>query len=208
MVADNPLGPYTYAGEVFKNQGNFFPGMTGNNHHSIVELNGKVYLFYHSRPVEKAMGIDGNYRSPQVDQITMTGDKINPVTGTMTGIPQLKKVSPYQTNQAEMMSSQSKDISVSGLGDTTVSGGKGSWLKVSGVDFSNGAKTMTVKASSASGAAIKVGTGLTGDAVAYAEIPAGGMTEITVPVLNAPSGSKDLYFLFSGDITFDSWSFE
>ena len=208
MVADNPLGPYSYGGEVFKNQGNFFPGMTGNNHHSIVELNGKLYLFYHSRPVEKAMGIDGNYRSPQVDQITMSGDKINSVTGTMTGIAQLKKVNPYQVNQAETMSSQSKDISVSGLGDTTVSGNKGSWLKVSGVDFSKGAKTMTVKVSSKSGAALKVGTGLTGTAVAYAEIPAGGMTEITVPVLNAPSGTKDLYFLFSGDFAIDSWSFE
>ncbi len=207
MVADNPLGPYTYGGEVFKNQGNFFPGMTGNNHHSIVELNGKLYLFYHSRPVEKAMGIDGNYRSPQVDQITMNGDKINAVTGTMTGIAQLNKLNPYQTNQAEMMSNQSKDISVSGLGDTAVSGTKGSWLKVSGADFSKGAKTLTVKASSKSGAAIKVAAGLTGSAVAYAEIPAGGMTEITVPVINAPSGTSDLYFLFSGDITFDAWSF-
>jgi len=207
MVADNPLGPYTYGGEVFKNQGNFFPGMTGNNHHSIVELNGKLYLFYHSRPVEKAMGIDGNYRSPQVDQITMSGDKINSVTGTMTGIAQLKKINPYQTNQAEAMSNQSKDISVSGLGDTAVSGGKGSWLKVSGVDFSNGAKTLTVKASSKSGSAVKICTGLTGTAVAYAEIPAGSMTEITVPVVNAPSGTTDLYFLFSGDTTLDAWSF-
>ncbi|MBR1555510.1 MAG: family 43 glycosylhydrolase, partial [Oscillospiraceae bacterium] len=207
MVADNPLGPYTYGGELFKNQGNFFAGMTGNNHHSIVELNGKLYLFYHSRPVEKAMGIDGNYRSPQVDQITMSGDKINSVTGTMTGIAQLKKINPYETNQAEMMSSQSKDISVSGLGDTTVSGGKGSWLKVSGVDFSNGAKTLTVKASSKSGSAIKVCTGLTGSAVAYAEIPAGGMTEITVPVIDAPNGTTALYFLFSADTVIDSWSF-
>ncbi|MBE6875420.1 MAG: carbohydrate-binding protein, partial [Ruminococcus sp.] len=207
MIADNPLGPYTYGGEVFKNQGNFFPGMTGNNHHSIVELNGKLYLFYHSRPVEKAMGIDGNYRSPQVDQITMSGDKINSVTGTMTGIAQLKKINPYQTNQAEAMSNQSKDISVSGLGDTAVSGGKGSWLKVSGVDFSNGAKTLTVKASSKSGSAVKICTGLTGTAVAYAEIPAGSMTEITVPVVNAPSGTTDLYFLFSGDTTLDAWSF-
>ena len=67
---------------------------------------------------------------------------------------------------------------------------------------------MTFKASSKSGAALKVGTGLTGDAVAYAEIPADGMTEITVPVVNAPSGTKNLYFLFSGDFTIDSWSFE
>ena len=207
MVADNPLGPYTYGGEVFKNQGNFFSGMTGNNHHSIVELDGKLYLFYHSRPVEKAMGIDGNYRSPQVDQITMSGEKINAVTGTMTGIAQLKKVNPYTVNQAEAMSNQSKDISVSGLGDTTVNFKKGSWMKVSGVDFSKGAKTLTIKASSASGAAVKVCTKLTGEAVAYAEIPAGGMTEISVPVTGSISGSNDLYFLFSGDAAFDTWSF-
>ncbi len=207
MVSDNPLGPYTYGGEFFKNQGNFFPGMTGNNHHSIVELNNQLYLFYHSRPVEKAMGIDGNYRSPQVDKITMNGDKIASVTGTMAGIAQLKKVNPYAVNQAEAMSNQSKDISVFGLGDTTVNFKKGSWMKVSGVDFSKGAKTLTIKASSTSGAAVKVCTKLTGDAVAYAEIPAGGMTEISVPVTGSISGSNDLYFLFSGDAAFDAWSF-
>lgn len=207
MVADNPLGPYTYGGELFKNQGNFFPGMTGNNHHSIVELNNKLYLFYHSRPVEKAMGIDGNYRSPQVDAITMSGDKMNAVTGTMTGIAQLQKLNPYTTVQAECMSSQSNDIAVNGLGDTTVSGKKGSWFKVSGVNFSNGTKTMTVKASSANGAAIKVCTGSTnGDVIGYAEVPAGGMTEISVPVNNV-SGSKDVYFVFSDALELDSWSF-
>nr|MDE5563580.1 family 43 glycosylhydrolase [Oscillospiraceae bacterium] len=207
MVADNPLGPYTYGGELFKNQGNFFPGMTGNNHHSIVELNNKLYLFYHSRPVEKAMGIDGNYRSPQVDQITMDGDKMKAVTGTMTGIPQLQKLNPYTTVQAECMSSQSKDIAVNGLGDTTVSGKKGSWIKVSGVDFSKGTKTMTVKAASGNGAAIKVCTGSTnGDVIGYVEIPAGGMTEVSVPVNNV-SGSKDVYFVFSDALEFDSWSF-
>ncbi len=208
MIADNPLGPYTYAGELFKNQGNFFPGMTGNNHHSIVELNGKLYLFYHSRPVEKAMGIDGNYRSPQVDQITMNGDKINSVTGTMTGIAQLKTVNPYVTNQAETMSSQSNDISVNGLGDTYVTGQKGSWIKTSGVNFSNNAKTLTVRASSQSGAAIKICAGGTnGTVIGYAEIPAGGnMTEITCAVNNI-SGTKDLYFVFSGNLNFDSWKF-
>ena len=80
-------------------------------------------------------------------------------------------------------------------------------MKVSGVDFSKGAKTLTIKASSTSGAAVKVCTKLTGDAVAYAEIPAGGMTEISVPVTGSVSGSNDLYFLFSGDAAFDAWSF-
>ena len=68
MVADDPMGPYTYMGELFPNEGRFF-GLYGNNHHSIASLNGEWYLFYHNRPVEKAMGITGNYRSPQADRI-------------------------------------------------------------------------------------------------------------------------------------------
>lgn len=207
MVADNPLGPYTYGGELFKNQGNFFSGMTGNNHHSIVELNNQLYLFYHSRSVEKAMGIDGNYRSPQVDKITMNGTKMNAVTGTMAGISQLKKLNPYSKVQAETMSNQSNDISVNGLGDTAVHGKKGSWISVSGADFSRGAKTLTIKASSANGAVIKVCKGdAKGEAVAYAEIPS-GMSEIKVPVISSVNGSTELCFLFSGDADFDYWYF-
>ena len=206
MTADNPLGPYTYGGELFKNQGVFF-GYYGNNHHSIGELNGNLYLFYHSRPVEGAMGIEGNYRSPQVDKITMNGTSINSVTGTMTGISQLKTISPYQKNQAETMSNQSNDISVTGLGDTIVSGKSGSWIKVSGVNFAKGSSQLTVRASSVSGAALKICTGGTdGEVMGYAEIPAGGMSEITVPV-NSVSGTKDIYFVFSGSLDFDYWQF-
>ena len=207
MVADNPLGPYTYGGEFFKNQGNFFAGMTGNNHHSIVELNNQLYLFYHSRPVEKAMGIDGNYRSPQVDKITMNGTKINSVTGTMTGISQLKKLNPYSKVQAETMSNQSNNISVNGLGDTTVHGTKGSWISVKGADFSKNAKTFVIRASSKDGSVIKVCKGdAKGEAVAYAEIPS-GMSEIKVPVIGTLTGSTDITLLFSGDIDVDYWYF-
>ncbi|MDE6664881.1 MAG: carbohydrate-binding protein [Ruminococcus sp.] len=181
--------------------------MTGNNHHSIVEFNNQLYLFYHSRPVEKAMGIDGNYRSPQVDKITMNGDKIASVTGTMTGIAQLKKLNPYSKVQAETMSNQSNNISVNGLGDTTVHGTKGSWISVSGADFSKGAKTLTIKASSSNGAVIKVCKGdASGKAVAYAEIPS-TMSEIKVPVTESISGSTDLCFLFSDNIDIDYWYF-
>ena len=55
MTASNPLGPYTYGGELFPNQGNFF-GLYGNNHHSICAVNGQLYLFYHNRSVEKEWG--------------------------------------------------------------------------------------------------------------------------------------------------------
>ena len=40
MTATDPLGPYTYRGELFPNEGKFF-GLWGNNHHSIGCLNGQ-----------------------------------------------------------------------------------------------------------------------------------------------------------------------
>lgn len=208
MVSDNPMGPYTYGGELFKNQGNFF-GLYGNNHHSIAELNGQLYLFYHSRPVEAAMGIEGNYRSPQVDKIVMNGTKMESVTGTMKGISQLKTVNPYQRVQAETISNQA-GINVRNTGDTIITEvDKGDWISVSGVDFSKGTATLTVRAASKNGAAIKVCTGSAkGTALGYVEVPAssGTFTEITVPV-NSISGKQDLFFVFSGEVELDYWYF-
>ncbi|MGN1480510.1 endo-1,4-beta-xylanase [Porcipelethomonas sp.] len=207
MVSDSPMGPFTYGGELFKNQGNFF-GLYGNNHHSIAELNGQLYLFYHARPVEAAMGIDGNYRSPQADKITMDGENFTSVTGTMTGIPQLQTLNPYAKVQAETMSDQA-GINVKNTGDTIVTDiDKGDWIKVSGVNFSNGASTVTLKVSSKNGCAIKICTGSpSGKAIGYAEVPEGGsMDEITFSV-DSISGTQDLYFVFSSDAEFDYWYF-
>ena len=107
------------------------------------------------------------------------------------------------------MASQSTGIRVDGLQDTVVTGGKGDWTKVQGVNFKNGTKSMTLRASSKNGAVIKVMAGGTsGDVIGYANIPAGGnMTDVEVACENV-TGTKNVYFLFSGDITFDSWSFE
>ena len=206
MTSNNPLGPYTYGGELFRNQGTFFD-LYGNNHHSLCTLNGQLYLFYHNRSVEKAMGIEGNYRSPQVDAVTMQGTKIQAVTGTMTGIAQKKTINPYQTVQAETMSNQA-GIQVRGLGDTVVTEiEQGDWLKVSGVHFSKGASQIAIKASSKNGCAVKICTGYpTGKAVGYAEIPSGGTMTTVSAMVQGLNGTQDLYFVFSGQAEMDSWS--
>ena len=155
------------------------------------------------------MGVNHNYRSPSINECTLGSDGSLTCAGTMKGVSQLETLDPYTTVQAETMASQSKGIRVDGLQNTIVTGGKGDWTKVAGVNFANGTKAMTIRASSQSGAAIKVMAGGTnGDVIGYAEIPAGGsMEDITVAVNNI-SGTKDVYFLFSGDVVFDSWSFE
>ena len=207
MTSDDPLGPFTYKGVVFPNPGDMGGG--GNNHHSIVQFKNKYYMLYHTRIVEDRMGMENlNYRTPQIDEISVSGLDLS-CKGSLKGVSQIEKLDPYAKVQAETMSNQSKDMDVNGSGDTTVSGTKGSWIKVSGADFSKGADTLTIRASSKNGAAIKVCTGGTsGSVVTYAEIEAGGnMAEVTVPVIDPLSGSKDIYFVFSGDIDFDWWQF-
>ena len=219
MTSTNPLGPFEYKGIALKNPASYKLDGGGNNHHSIVEFKGKYYVLYHSRNLSRAMNIQalntdgsidlgGNYRSPHIDEATFSNGMFS-ATGTMKGVSQIEALNPYNKVQAETMSNQSQGIAVNGLGNTTVSAHKGNWIKASGADFSKGADTLTIRASSKNGGAIKVCTGsATGNVVTYAEVDAGGsMTEISVPVVNSVNGSKDIYFVFSGDIEFDWWQF-
>ena len=211
MTSDSPLGPFKFESQFFANPGTFGSdfGSVGNNHHCIVNFNDQLYMFYHSRGLEKAMGVQLNYRSSHVDKLTVSNGKIQNLKGTMSGVPQLKSVDPYKTNQAEAISDQG-GINVSGLGNTVISKvDSGDWIKVSGVDFSKGASTITVRVSSVNGAAIKVcTTGTSNKAAGYIEIPkTNGITEITAPV-SGITGKQDIYFIFSGQLEFDSWSFK
>jgi hypothetical protein len=48
-ISDNPYGPFTYKGVVLN------PVVGWTNHHSIVEFNGKWYLFYHDSSLSKGI---------------------------------------------------------------------------------------------------------------------------------------------------------
>lgn len=209
MVSDNPLGPFTYKGIALKNPASYQLDGGGNNHHSIVEFKGKYYVLYHSRVIERRMGVNGgngfNYRSCHIDNASFTNGMFS-ASGTMKGVSQIEALDPYTTVQAETMSNQSKEISTSGLCDTKVVGKKGEWIKASGVNFKNGTDSLIIKASSSDGGAVKVCTGSpTGDVIGYAELTS-SMETISVPAVTSMTGTKDVYFVFSGDVEFDSWS--
>ena len=207
MVSDNPLGPYTYMGELFPNEGHFF-GMYGNNHHSIASLNGEWYLFYHNRPVEKAMGVTGNYRSPQADKIFFGEDGLpKQVKGTMKGLDQLKPLNPFRSVSAATMSRQA-GITVEGAnGQSWASGEAGSWIQVSGVDFGTGASSLVVTAMAPT------------DCTLYAvldnpECPVVSQVRIELPgdvkpaAFRAPiqaEGVHDLYLITDGEMKLYSW---
>ena len=205
MVSDNPLGPFTHKGEVFKNIGNFF-GTTGNNHHTIMKFKDQWYLFYHAQYLQDNMKLNGmGYRSTHIDKITMNSDgTMQQVKGTKTGVDQIKSLDPFTTVRAATFSHEG-GIEITGSGNSLVKADKGDWFRVSGVDCKS-AQTLTVKASSANGCVMKVCKGsASGTAVTYVEIPSGGsMQEITVPVVDL-SGKTDLYFVFNNSASVDSW---
>ena len=206
MTSKSPMGPFEYAGELFVNQGRFF-GLYGNNHHSIVEFKGQHYLVYHNRPIEKAMGITGNYRSPQLDKITVNEDGyLAPVRGTMTGISQLENLNPYEKIPATAMYREA-GIEVTGYADQAVlKAGNGSWIQIKGVDFAGGAKTFTMKASSKTGGAVRVALDRTfGDVLCEITIPAGSEgVEFTVDCAKVKD-VHDLYIIFGGSVEAEWW---
>lgn len=96
-------------------------------------------------------------------------------------------------------------MTISGSGNITVVGKAGSWIGVTGADCGN-AKTITIRASSASGAKIGIFTGsASGKMVSCVEVPAGGnMQDVSAAVVGL-TGTQNLFFVCSGDVQIDTW---
>lgn len=60
-IGDNPYGPFTYAGKILT------PVVGWTSHHSIIEFEGKWYLFYHDSSLSKGVT---HLRSVKVTEIT------------------------------------------------------------------------------------------------------------------------------------------
>ncbi|MBR1592406.1 MAG: endo-1,4-beta-xylanase [Ruminococcus sp.] len=219
MTSKNPLGSWNGSnlkGMVFGNTGSQRIDNGGNNHHSIIYFKDRYYVAYHSRQQALRMEVnalenngninkDGNYRSTQINECSFDAStgKLS-CSGDMKGAKQIESLDVYKKVQAETMSNQSKGISVNGLYDTTVKGGKGDWIKVSGADLGKGISNITVKGK---GGTVKFCSGSPkGDVIGYAELE-GSMKEITVPSVSSVSGKQDIYLVFSGDTELDYWYF-
>lgn len=175
MVSDNPMGPFTYAGEVFKNPQIWF-GVGGNNHHATFVYEGKSYFIYHaqtlSKAQEEAQGLASGtltkgYRSTHIDPIELNSDgTIRPISGTYAGISQLKTINPYERIEAETVA-WNAGIKIADCAEE----GKlfrdfnrqitdlqdGDWTSIAQAAFGDrGATEFTVKAASESGGQIEI----------------------------------------------------
>lgn len=175
MVSDNPMGPFTYAGEVFKNPQIWF-GVGGNNHHATFVYEGKSYFIYHaqtlSKAQEEAKGLTSGtltkgYRSTHIDPIELNSDgTIRPISGTYAGISQLKTINPYERIEAETVA-WNAGIKIAdcaeegklfeGFNRQITDLQDGDWTSIAQAAFGDrGATEFTVKAASESGGQIEI----------------------------------------------------
>lgn len=215
MTSDDPLGPFTYSGMVFKNHSAFFKNSGGNNHHAIFEFKGEYYIAYHALVLQNAMGLpDKGYRSTNIDKIPVdvaTG-KISQATGTLAGVPQICSHNPFVRTQGETMAWQGGiNTRFGGDGMLLTSIDKGDWIGLSQVDFGSGASRFTACVSSNKTGAIKICLDEPdGEVVGYLEVPNtnGQLVEVSSKMLKTIKGEHHLFFVFTGGFELDYWVFD
>ncbi len=221
MVSDSPMGPFTLSAPVLKNPQEFF-GRGGNNHHCIFEFEGKWYITYHSRILEQSMGIDGGYRSTNIDELVFDEEgKPTASKGTKAGVAQVKALDPFAETKAVTMSS-SAGVSTKQYGDVAKEYGSGdmilcgicdgAYVGVKGADFgTDGAKEIELQLKGTGSG--KIGVYLDapdGELVGIIAVdnPGQDLAVVKENLSKEVTGTHDVYFVFEGEgYEFYSWKF-
>ncbi len=218
MVSDDPMGPYTYVGEILQNPSYYF-NVGGNNHHALFEFNGTTYITYHAQTLGKALGIEKGYRSTHINEVEYYEDgSIKPIDADMEGVSQLKAFSPY-SEVAGTTIGWNSGIAPRDLGSNNMvlsSINNGDWVAVGGVDFGdNGAETFEAKVAGLAGGTIELRLDSPdGEVIGTLDVESGNGDEFTTlscSVENAV-GEHTLFFVYSGEgedelMEVQSWQF-
>ena len=209
MTSDNPMGPFTYAGQVLKNPGYFF-GVGGNNHHCMFTFRDQWYITYHAATLDKAMGWNAGYRSVFVDRLELNEKGLPaPSKGTVTGVAQLEPLDPYEAvpgATAVSMAGATTELADEGNRKAgtgammAVSTAPDGWVAVAGADFGEaGASSVRLSVRAEVPARIEIiPDSAVGEPAAVLEIPACETdTEVTADLPKPMTGIHDLYFRFT-----------
>ncbi len=228
LESDSPMGPFVFKERILENPGTLC-GLYGNNHHCVFSFQDRWYITYHSRALEKAMGVEHGYRCVNIDEFTMGEDgTIGIIRQTTNGREQLKNVNPYCENSAVNMAMNAgldtAPLQAGNPGDMVLTGiDSGDYMKVQGVDFGEKAPETvecllkTDAGNDVSDCVVRVSADTPwGDVIAYLSLQgeAGGDGEDGFSVYRAApemeiTGVHDLYFVFSGSgYEMKSWRFE
>ena len=217
MVSDDPMGPYTYVGEILQNPSYYF-NVGGNNHHALFEFNGTTYITYHAQTLGKALGIEKGYRSTHINEVEYYEDgSIKPIDADMAGISQLKAFSPYSEVPGTTIGWNS-GIAPRDLGgnDMVLSSiNNGDWVAIGGVDFGEvGADTFEARIAGLAGGTIELRLDSPdGQLIGTLNVEGGNgeFTAMSCSVENAV-GEHTLFFVYNGEgeddlMEIQSWQF-
>lgn len=225
MTSDSPFGPFELQHSILKNPGKFF-GLTSNNHHCMFEFEGKYYMAYHSLLLQKNLGLEGGYRSTNLNEVTIKDDgSILDIKGDEFGVKQVRSLNPYEKVEAETIGTMAglntklmdESDPYQGTGNMVLTEiNDGDWLTVYGAGFGDsGANgfTANVKASETMDTVIQIRLDKpSGKVVGYLEIAqsdSGEYTEVTTRLLERITGDHTLFFVFLGEgMEMDYWMFQ
>lgn len=227
-MSNSPTGPWEYKGMIVDAS-----KKTRGNHPGIIEYKGKSYCFGHSYDLLKLTTTKFyERRSVDMDEVVYNPD------GTIQKRPywsdegpeQVGRLNPFKRVEAETMAwseGLKTMFETEWEGDFEWARGKkiadrlfvtsihnGDYIKVRGVDFSKGAKSVEVSAASLYGGKIEIRTDkIDGPIIATVDINTsreGGIWKTFSAPVKSVSGVHDLYFVFKGEkdlFNFDWWKF-
>ncbi|MBE5873682.1 MAG: carbohydrate-binding protein [Lachnospiraceae bacterium] len=220
MESDSPMGPFVFKEKILENPGKYC-GLYGNNHHCVFSFKDEWYIAYHTRMLEKKMGIEHGYRATSVDKFEMGEDgTIGIIKQTTDGREQLKYVDAYAKNQAVTMAVMSgletKPLTEKGSDMILTGIDSGDFMKVQGVDFGDTTPAklnamIRTTAEKGEKCAIQVRIDkMYGDVIGYVYVEDSADFANCQTVLEKEvTGVHDLFFIFSGNgYEMESWSFE
>lgn len=233
MVSDSPMIPDSW---VYKDVYGPHPGFPSpNNHSHLHKFQGEYYYIYHWGALLKSMldahavedGTDG-FRSICVDKATVNEQTptVNKVAMNIKGVSAIKKLNPYELQQAETTSTSGgvsyedyRNVntvyaSISSLGNDAsanlyVRMAENAWTQVSNVDFgNNGPKSFILRAKGKG--TLHILKSKTSGALATIEFSSDDFEDQTFSVdPDKFKGAQDLLFVFSNaeNVMFDAWQF-
>lgn len=225
LESDSPMGPFTYKETILENPGKYI-GLYGNNHHCVFTFKDRWYMTYHSRILEKKLGVDKGYRITNINEFTPQEDgTIGKISQMTSGREQLVWVNPYEENNATKVAIMSglntvpadEQASTTGCGTYALSEVKpGAFVKVQGVDFgANAPKKFVARIKNTNEAlgavALRVDQ-VFGETIGYLavdETTGEEFVEFSAELETGINGIHDLFIVFNGEgFEVLSWRFE
>ena len=219
-TSNSPEGPWECQGIIMDRD-----GRSSGNHPGIVDFKGKTYVFGFNYYIN---GLDGSShrerRSVAVTTITFRADGTIPTRPFWYDLPATQPVAtldPYVRQEAETIywSEGLHTASYKNRGMCVDSVQHGGFIQVANVDFGNGASSLSIvaKANKTTAGTIQVFADKMygNDPIATIHVSTRAFTTYEAAVTNSPTGTHDLYFLFTSDsdvrenlMAVDYWQFQ